>query len=75
MTRDGYPLVDTSAPEAPEKPSEKAKLMAWRYSGLRELGVEHETAFEICERDGIVHAVADLVNDGCNPELAVKIAS
>ncbi|HYX86897.1 MAG TPA: hypothetical protein VE777_18155 [Gaiellales bacterium] len=50
-------------------------VIAWRLRKLRAAGVDADTAWAVASNCAVdLHAVLDLIERGCDPALAVRIA-
>ena len=53
---------------------EEQSVLAWRTQRLEDAGFERASAAEIAEHRGFdLHALLDLIDRGCPPELAARI--
>ena len=57
-------------------PSDPASLVAWRSDRLQAAGLERELAEHVAGDSGFdLHALLELVDRGCPPELAARIVA
>jgi hypothetical protein len=64
----------TTHTERDSRPDPEAEVMAWRAAQLRNAGFDELMANRLAgEREVDVHAVLDLVDRGCPPDLAARI--
>jgi hypothetical protein len=51
------------------------EVITWRLHQLRSAGVDADTAWAVASNCAVdLHAVLDLIEQGCDPRLAVRIA-
>ena len=60
--------------ETVETPTEHARAADWRYEQLRHAGYSVDAASALADRNDIdLHAAVELLENGCEPELALRI--
>jgi hypothetical protein len=55
------------------EPEEVRRVLQWRVSRLMRAGYDEETAIRLARSPVDLHTAVDLLEQGCSPELALRI--